>query len=81
MDKVEPDFSTFSRDDLYYVLDRIDHNKYPERVARIKEALIGLKANPRANNSEQKAKITGVEKIFLWIVIEILFACLIIFFT
>ena len=57
MNKSEPDFDKFTLDELCYVLSHIDHEKYPERVERLKEALANLKNKPRKSGGIG----TGVE--------------------
>jgi len=47
----EPDFSKFTREELVYVLLRVDRKKHPERVETI-EALINKGVHPKKEEPE-----------------------------
>jgi hypothetical protein len=78
MTEVEPDYSQYSRKDLHSALSRIDREKYPERVTRIKEAINKFRTRT-AKNSEEESGKTDAETLFGMVILEVIFCCLLIF--
>ena len=76
----EPNYSNYSLEELYDVLEHIDHDRYPDRVKKINESIqIKAKEKPVKNKSK---KLTEKDKCLysLLILIAILITTLVLGF-
>ena len=67
----EPDFSQFTREELVYVLLRVDREKYPERVESI-ETLLKLGVHPEKVKTE--VDVTFTEEVCAELGMDFLFS-------
>jgi len=72
MPELEPDYSKYSREELHSVLSWIDREKYPERVRRVREAILRLKTS-MAKKPELELREKDSEPMIILLISEVAF--------